>query len=317
MSNLPKGPSASKRPFRLIQGVSQLDDLADGYAAYGDLGMGNVYYVNGGSDGPTTDAGDGSKDYPKRTITAAMALCTSGNDDYIIVLNYGSNGRAGETWPIAVAKQQLHIIGVRATDASKWAAVKPSTAAAANAFTITGQRCEIANLEIGGYSTGSGVEVGNAVWGTYIHDCWFGVTGDTAGTHGVYVASGADAPYLTVTNCEFGASLTGDGVRIAGNATRGHIGKPGRGNIFREIAGVAVNVSGAAVLSGIFDNRFGLLADTVGDAITLGASTANIMVDGNRVGYGKTTAVTEYFVDGSSSNNWGQNWVGDAVALPA
>jgi hypothetical protein len=41
------------------------------------------------------------------------------------------------------------------------------------------------------------------------------------------------------------------------------------------------------------------------------------MIDGNRVGYGKTTASTEYYVDAGSANHWGQNWVGDAVALPA
>ncbi len=310
-----KAPKRNKRPFRMIAGVSVLDDLADGNTVFGDPGMGNMYYVNGGSDGPTNDDGGGlDKDHPLQTITAALALCVTGNDDYIIVLNYGSNGRGSETWPIAVTKDFVHIIGVRSDTAGKWPAVKPDESA--NAFTVTGHRCEFANLEIGGYSAGSGIEVSNPYWSTYIHDCWFGVTGATAGTHGVYVASGSDAPYLTVVDCEFGASLTGDGVRIAGNATRGHIGKPGRGNIFREVAGIAINISGAAGLSGIFDNRFGLLALTVGDAITMGASTSNTMIDGNRVGYGKTTSAVEFFVDGGTANNWGLNYVGDAVALP-
>jgi hypothetical protein len=41
------------------------------------------------------------------------------------------------------------------------------------------------------------------------------------------------------------------------------------------------------------------------------------MIDGNRVGYGKTTSAKEFFVDAGTANHWGLNYVGDAVALPA
>ena len=47
MSNLPSGTRpASKRPFRMIAGVSQLSDLKDGGAGYPGDYPGRVYYVN-------------------------------------------------------------------------------------------------------------------------------------------------------------------------------------------------------------------------------------------------------------------------------
>ena len=303
--------------YLMRKGVSTLSDLKNWQEAFGDPGMGNAYYVNGGSDGPTGATGLGTKESPFQTIKEAMAKCTSGNDDYIYVLNYGSNGRAAETWPIAVAKDQLHIIGLRATEGSKWSTVKPAASATPNAFTVTGQRCEFAGLEIGGYSTGSGIEIGNGVWGTTIHDCWFGITGDTAGTHGVYVASGADAPYLCIYDCHFGASLTGDGIRIAGNATRGFLGIKNHGNIFRRIAGIAINVSGSAVGIEIIGNRFDMAADTVGDAITLAAGTSACYIEDNDCAYSEAAVTTKYYVDGATNaNNWGNNRVSGALLYP-
>jgi len=305
--------------YILRKGRSSIHDLVDGAAlTLGDLGMGNVYYVNGGSDGPTNDAGSGlTKDSPKQTITAALALCTTGNDDYIVVLNYGSNGRASETWPIAVTKDQVHIIGARATRGSKWATVKPSASGTPNAFTVTGQRCEFANLEIGGYSTGSGIEISNGVWGTTIHDCWFGYTSDTAGTNGIYVASGADAPFLTVYDCIFGESLTADGIKIAGNATRGQLGLKGHGNLFKNIVGIAINCSGSVVGLEILDNRFQMAADTAGDAITLSAGSSDCYIDGNDCACTEAAKTTKYYVDAATNaNDWGGNLVSGALLYP-
>lgn len=282
---------------------------------FGDPGMGNVFYVNGGSDGPTTNGGDASRSQPKQTIQAALALCVSGNDDYVMILNYGSNGRAVESWPVTVTKDQVHIIGLRATRGSKWS-VPTSGDTDTNAFTVTGQRCEFANLEIGGDGTGSGIQIGNGVWGTTIHDCWFGYA-DGVGTHGVFVASGADAPYLTVYDNRFGQALTGDGIRIAGNATRGFIGYRGHGNIFRDIAGIAINVSGSAVGLEIIDNDFHMKADTVGDAITLSSGTSGIYIAGNQAAFTEAAKTTKYYVDATTNgNDWGDNYVSGDLLYP-
>jgi hypothetical protein len=276
--------------------------------------MGNAYFVNGGSDGPTGATGLGTKENPFQTIKEALAKCTSGNDDYIYVLNYGSNGRGAEDWPILVTKDQVHIIGLRETLGSKWSCVKPDESA--NAFTVSGQRCEFAGFEAGGYSAGSAIQISNGVWGTTIHDMWFGYSSDTAGTHGVYVASGADAPMTCVYDCIFGHHLTGDGIRISGNATRSFLGMRGHGNTFIQIAGIAINIPGSAVDIQILDNRFQMAADTVGDAITLSSGSSDIYVDGNDCGYTKAAVTTKYYVDASTANDWGNNRVSGALLYP-
>lgn len=307
-------------PYIMRKRVSSMADLIDGTGVLvNDLGVGNIYYVNGGSDGPTNNNLSGEdKDNPKQTITAALALCTSGHNDYIRVLNYGSNGRASETWPIAVTQDMVHIIGDRSTVGSKWATV---TATGSNkaAFEVTGARVEIANLEIGGTAAGNnaGILVGNlaGVWGCTIHDCWFGVA-DGAGSYGIKVTATYDAPYLTVYDCIFGEALLIDGILIAGVATRGKIGMPGHGNLFHNIAGIAINVTGSTVGLNILDNRFQLKADTAGDAITLPAGSSSCYISGNQAGYSKAAVTTKYYVDAGTGNDWDNNYVSGSLLFP-
>ena len=307
-------------PYIMRKRVSSLGDLVDGTGLQvNDLGVGNIFYVNGGSDGPTNNNLSGEdKDNPKQTITAALGLCVTGHNDYIRVLNYGGNARASETWPIAVTKDMVHIIGDRSTMGSKWATVT-ATGSNLSAFSVTGQRCEIANLEIGGTAAGSGdaITVGSlgGTWGCTVHDCWFGVA-DGAGSYGVRVPSTFDAPYLTVYDCWFGPGLLIDGVRLTGVATRGRIGLPMHGNLFSLAAGIAINVPSSCVGLEIHDNRFSMLADTAGDAITLAAGTSGCFIDGNSVACTKGAKTTKYFVDGSSSNHWGLNYVSGALLYP-
>ena len=277
--------------------------------------IGNIYYVNGGSDGPTDNYGNGTTPSdPKRTLTAAVGKCVTGHNDYIFVLNYGSNARAVETWPVAISKDMVHVIGLSANPASKWAVVT-ATGTNANAFTVTGQRCEIAQLEIGGTATGSGcgIAVGNVagVWGLYVHDCWFGVA-DGAGTNGILVGSTFDAPYLTVENCVFGNGLTGTAILLTGVATKFQF----KNNEFRSNT-LCISVAGSCVGGSITGNKFQLDADTNGDAITLAAGTSLIWIDGNSAHYGKTAMANKPYTDGSTTNTWGINYKGITPALPA
>lgn len=276
--------------------------------------IGNVFYVNGGSDGPTDNNYDGlTAATPKQTLTAALALCTSNANDIIYVLNYGSNARAAETWPIVVSKDQVHIIGI-GHKANKWATVT-ATGSNKTAFSITGQRVEIAGLEIGGTAAGSGagIQITDGMWGTYIHDCWFGVA-DGAGTNGVYVAAGADAPYLRVEHCEFGKALLGSGVLIAGNATRGTI----TNNLFLQNPVCAISVTGSAVGLKILDNKIQMLDDTTGHGVNLAAGTSVCYIDGNHAASKKAAATADYaWIDASTDNMWGLNYSGIVADLPA
>ena len=281
-------------------------------AGLGEIpGRGSTYYVNGGSDGPTNNNGTGeSATDPKQTIKAALALCTSNYNDTIYVLNYGSNARAVEDWPIVVNKDQVHIIGV-GTKPNKWATVTVLTATTnTSAFRIAAQRVEIAGLEIGGTGTGAGIEFTTPGWhGCYIHDCWFGMS-DGIGTNGIKVtAAGGDAPRIRIEDCDFGMLLTGSGVIVA--STFGAI----VGNRFLRCVGAAMTVNGDGVQ--ILDNQICMDSDTTGHGIVLGSGASNCYIDGNHVASQKTATTANYgFIDGGTNNAWGINYSGIVADLP-
>jgi hypothetical protein len=259
------------------------------------VGAGLVVYVNGGSDGPTDNNYDGmTPSTPKQTIAAALALCTSNNNDYVVILNYGANGRAAESWPVVVDKTLVHIVGV-GTVGQKWPVVRVNAPGAGDtaspAFNVTADRVEIANLEIGGGDTAGGIHPTDAggVWGLTIHDCFFGVTGDSTGQDGIRVPAGSAAPYLTVYGCRFGHYFTRDGIRFDANATRCMIGIPGeKANYFHNTPGICINLAVGVTEPGIFNNWMALPANTAGAAITLAAATVDAWVMGNRANFGDT-----------------------------
>ena len=289
-------------------------------------GAGNVYYVNGGSDGPVNNAFDGTRaDRPKQTLQAAIDLCTANNNDYVIVLNYGGNARAVETWPVTVDCDMIHIIGVGSL-AQKWPVVSvlaPAAADTANpALLVTASRVEIAGLEIGGGDTAGCVHTGllAGTWGTEIHDCFFGVTGDAVGQDGIRVPVTFDSPYLTVWGCRFGGFITRDGVRIDGVVTRGSIGVLGKPrNLFTDIPGVAINLLTAIDGCGVYDNVISIPANTAGAGITLSATCTDCHVFGNQANFGDTTMGNNPFADGAGAgaNNWGLNYQGITAVMPS
>jgi hypothetical protein len=290
------------------------------------VGAGLVVYVNGGSDGPTDNAFDGlTPATPKQTITAALALCTSNNNDYIVVLNYGANGRAAETWPIDVNKTLVHIVGV-GTVGQKWPVVRVNAPAGADtaspAFSVTADRVEIANLEIGGGDTAGGIHPTDAggVWGLTVHDCFFGVTGDSTGQDGIRVPAASAAPYLTVYGCRFGHYVTRDGVRFDANATRCMIGVPGeKSNYFHNIPGICINATVGVTEPGIFGNRMCVAANTAGGAITLAAAVVDAWVMDNVANFGDTDMGNNPFADaaGAGANTWANNMQGITLTQPS
>lgn len=275
---------------------------------------GKIFFVDG-SAGDNNN--DGLSPYaPKLTLTAGLALLTSGADDVLFVVNYGAAGKAAEpSWPVTISKDRAHVIGLQSMANSKWPTIQANDDN--HALDITGQRVELANLEVGGGATKAAVHVGSAggIWGAYLHDLWFGVTGDTTGQDGVYVAAGEDAPYLCVDRCVFGSSITQYGVYINGNATRGWIGKD-FGNSFRLVPNIAVNVAGAAGLFGVLNNNFALPSDTKGYAITMSATSSGAIVDGNRAGY-QIAAMTNCPFKDTGANHWLVNWQQGITVSPA
>lgn len=296
-----------------------------GLSAVLPVGCGKVFYVNGGSDGPVVDTNDGlTPATPKRLLQSAIDLCTSNNNDVVVVLNYGGNARAAEVWPVEVNKDLIHIIGV-ANPAQKWPVVSvlaPAGADTANpALLVTGQRVEISGLELGGGDTAGCVHVGSlgGVWGCWIHDCFFGITGDSVGQDGIRVPATFDAPYLTVMDCQFGPYLTRDGIRTDANATRSCFGLPNHGNIFKVIPGIAIDLAAAVTSPTIIDNVMFLPSNTAGKGITLGATVAGAYVHGNVANFGDTEMANNPFSDGAGAgaNNWILNYKGITATMPA
>lgn len=288
-------------------------------------GASNVYYVNGGSDGPVNDDGAGTRDDPKRTLQAGIDLTTAGQNDYVVVLNYGGNARAVEAWPVEVNKDMIHVVGV-GTVGQKWPVVSvlaPAAGDTANpALLVTADRVRIANLELGGGDTAGCIHAGDAggSWGTVIHDCFFGVTGDGVGQDGIRVPAGTPSPYLTVYGCRFGLFLTRDGVRLDANATRCMIGVPGLPfNYFHHLPGIAINIATGATQPGIFGNRIAIPANTAGAGITLNAAVLDAWVMDNVANFGDTDMGNNPFTDGAAggANDWANNMQGITLAQPA
>lgn len=279
------------------------------------MGMvGNVYYVHG-SDGSDSYSGE-DKDHPLLTITAALAKCTADNNDYIIILDYYQ--ATGETWPIAVNKSRVHIMGVSGKGCP-WPWVQPTGSTAAFNFTTGSGYSEICGLELGAGSASGCIEVTTSgLWGLHIHDCHLGSeTIGMSALYGIQTPAGELIQGL-IENCKFGGALTSDGIRINANAGPNAVrGCVIRNNIFRP-DGIGINVldvSAAFNEGGIFDNRFVMSSDANGKGVTF-ASGAVGLVDGN-VGVMEDGAAptNNPFSDGGTGMGWGINYQGGTALL--
>lgn len=275
-------------------------------------GAGGVFYVNG-IDGTGSNANDGqTPSTPLLTLTYALSLCTANADNYIVILDYWQP--TGETWPIDVNVDKVHVVGVPGAGA-QWPTLTPPGDTAA--LSVSAGYVEIARLTIDGGATHGCVETAATKWGLWLRDCWLGVTG--TGQDGFRGVAPFDLPYLRITRCRFGQGLTRDGVRLDHNATRGSIGRPGEGNLFDRIPGVAINLVGNCSEVGIYDNIVAVPANTAGGAITFSAGCANCIVDGNRANFGDTAMGNNPYTDGAGAgaNNWILNYQAATAVLPA
>jgi len=252
---------------------------------------------------------------PLLTYTEALAQCRSDNNDYIIVLDYWSPGT--ETWPVAVTKNMVHIIGLQ-FESVNWAVVVPG--GDNPSFNVEAHYVEIAYLEIGAGATKGAIQLGSTGWwGLNVHHCSYGWS-YTTGQDGIRDPAPFDAPYLNAYACIFGPGLTRDGIRIEHNATRGRLGVPGKpSNIFDRVGGIGINVTGPAVLEGVFNNKHILAADVAGGALTFShVGSSQAFIDDNHCGYGNQPGdfLNNPYRD-LGNNHWGVNWKQASAILPA
>lgn len=275
----------------------------------------HVFFVNGSSGSDSAENNGQTADTPLLTITAALGKCTHQAGDYIFVLDYYQ--AAGETWPIAITKQCVHIIG-SSHRGCPWPWVQPTGDTAAFSFGSGSGYSEICGFELGGGANHGCIEATHAgIEGLYIHDNHFGsdFVGMTGG-YGIYVPLAGAIMKGLIENNQFGGGLTSDGINLAGGISGCVIRK----NHFR-VDGIGINITIAKDFDdgGIFDNSFVMSSDASGKAITMVAGVTGGMIDGNVAGVASQEAPTNnpYKATTACGPAWGVNYKGGTALLAA
>lgn len=291
------------------------------------FGAGKVFFVDG-YGGRGSDLNDGDDPArPLSTITHALSLCRHGKDDVIIVFDYWQP--TGETWPILVNKQKVHIIGLSNPNA-EFIAIHPPGDTACFQLSSDGQYGEIAGFCIGGGNNHGGIEYGNAgqVDGFWIHDCWFGHQWFGTPLNGILnPATATRGGYGNrIEWCTFMGDLANCKGKITGNAIDVLMNTDATATRDLEIldcvfkgGAIAINLT-RAFDAVILRNKFVCPDAQVGEAVTLGASSRGCLVDDN-VGMngGDAVMTNNPFRDlaTGANNHWGVNYKTNAVILPA
>lgn len=265
---------------------------------------GQTFYVNGTDWGDGDNGNDGLRpDTPFLTLTYALAQCTDEEFDTIVVVDYWTP--TGETWPIAVDKRQVTILGAPGGSYDRWACVHPSGNTAA--FEIQAAGVRIVDFYIDAGAAHAGIEYSGTPERTGVYGCSF-----MSGTYGVDMGVNEAGFGAVVEDCHFSTYLTAGGI-IVGNQTRARV----KNCVFMRTGGVAIEVTNSAPYSQILDNRIAMNANTAGRAITLAANTVEIMVDGNSAFWGETVGQNPYLDNAAADVNcWGVNYHGNTMVLP-
>lgn len=275
-----------------------------------------------------------------KTITTALGLCTTDHNDYIFCtgMPYNYAALSGETFPITITKNYVHIIGVSPSSwmggRDSWNRLNGGTST--NVFNITDvhggtygdhlRGIEIAGLHMqASGAAGINFDTNALTYGIQVHHCGFGDWG--ALNYGI-LNTGANAEFGwgTVDQCFFGRQVAVDGI-LVGAATAGTLSWTNfTNNVFWKVAGIGINIantSSSCLGACIFDNRFfQKAACDKGFAITIIAGNG-MMIDGNHAmedgghagnnPYLDTTSGT----DTTTTNGWGLNYHGNVVTYPA
>lgn len=261
----------------------------------------HVFFVNGtstiGDDGVNT--GGQVPDEPFLTITKAISECTDGANDYIFVLDYPSTAPATETFPIAINKQRVHILGVLNGRIPRFKIVAP-TDTAVFSFGLTGSTygaySELANFIMGSAASSAkgAIEFFQAgCFGIHIHHCGFGLAArsNTDCKYGICIGktgteNAGELIYGLIEHCTFGELVSSDGIYVPNVPYTGPNSIYSliiRNNYFK-VDGIGINIDHAAANmheGGIYNNRFCMSSDAVGKAIDIVAGVTGGFIDGN------------------------------------
>jgi len=281
--------------------------------------LGKVFFVDGTGGLDTQEGTDPA--YPLLTMTAAIAKCTAGKGDIVIVLrNSPSAPPATETFPVALNKAGMLLTGLYSRGLlsdSGFAADAADTAClqvGANYVTVENLYLGCSGNSLTGVIDG---DVAVAYWAFTVRNCMFNIQGSSK--YGLSGVSGI-GPYLLVEDNVFGrdkgtAWFTTAAIAILDNATGGIIRR-------NQVAGGAIGIyiDGRAVGIRILDNDIQMYTDGAGVGITISAGSGQgCYINRNHASFGMGADGQNPYLDqhGDDSNTWGLNWAQEAVQLPA
>ena len=272
-------------------------------------GAGKSIYVEGTSGLNTNDGL--TPETPVLTLTYALSLATANANDYIFVLGY-PGAAVGETWPIAVNKSKVHIIGTPTQAAPSPLFNAPADTAC---FLISVSNVEVSGIEFSAGASHGCIETSGGAWKGNVHDCFFGW--QDAGMYGIWLSNDtdlADCPHWWIHDNKFGDKLTDHNIYIMYNSTRTII----EDNLFLGVAsgkiGIFVDQAGANV-GAILNNVFKVADAATGEAITFIAGTVGTLVDGNSA-FQDNTAIGNNPYRDLGANHWGNNVYGITASMP-
>lgn len=281
----------------------------------GSAGAGNTYYVDGinGSDGNNGRYASN----PLKTVNAAIGKCTSGHDDYIIVMDCWDQ----DTFPITVNKQRLHILGLSLPN-FMYPKMNPTTDAAVFRLVSAGAYSEIAGFDISGGDAHGCIDI-YGTEGAWIHDCWFGSEG-AGGTplHGIWIQQ--NPQYSRIEDCRFFGDLGSAGGLITSNG----IEVDASVNMVRGVEVLNCKFNGLAIAMNldnadywlVENNRFIIPNAQNGEAITCQSDCLDSTFIDNLAVYGMLSNGYTYnpYRDLATNtvNNWARNYQGNAIVEP-
>lgn len=282
---------------------------------------GNIFFVDG-VNGSNANAGD-KPTSAYLTLTYALAQCTADRNDIIFVLDYWQ--AAGESWPITINKNAVHIIGL-AQGNLPYPAIHPTGDTAAFQLTSSGQYGSIENLTIGGGNAHGGIDWLNEgqVDGFLIKNCWFGHQWFGTPISGILQPTGSSRGGFgnRIEKCRFLGDLANCTGAITGNAIDmlGTVASYDLEIVDCVFMGCAIAINLTKCHnSRIINNNFACPDAADGEAVSLLASCLGNWVNNNYAGNGGDAAMTKEpyrDVAATNKNHWGVNWTTNAVDLP-
>ena len=278
--------------------------------------LGKTFYVDRLSS-YASDSNEGTDpNHPLNTVQVAWDACTSLKNDYVFCIN-----TRAEDDSITGTVTTAHIIGLMLNGAFSVNNIpRPSADTAMFTFPTAAIRSELAGFNMNGGANHGAVETSGSPSVLWIHHNVFGsnYAGSATPKYGIYSVHGAtgmvhstieDNVFYGTTNTAVG-KIDANAIYI-NSATMNII----RRNVILGIPGVAMLFT-ACYANSILDNRISCYADG-NYGISFDANSTGNWIDGNHVNYSEAAQSTTPFIDATTNmNNWGANWVGDAVDFP-